>query len=197
MAQGSNPGLVDAFDRAVRQAVGEMRATMLAEFNKIADGVKAEAAKTKEDVQKFSEQQERARRIADVDAFLHEMTMGDAPRLTPRARDEQRAVGLSLDDAAVVRKFSEDGRDVELTAYRAWKRGIEALPVIERFAELAGTDGRGGQDALTKEEREVHRAFSENVGGARAFASAEAAVESFRLQKQACPTVTPDEFLGK
>lgn len=197
MAQGSNPGLVDAFDRAVRQAVGEMRATMLAEFTKIADGVKAEAARAKEDVQKFSEQQERARRVADVDAFLHEMTMGDAPRLTPRARDEQRAVGLSLDDAAVVRKFSEDGKDVELTAYRAWKRGIEALPVIERFAELAGTDGRGGQDALTKEEREVHRAFSENVGGARAFASAEAAVESFRLQKQACPTVTPDEFLGK
>jgi len=196
MAQGNAPSLAAVIDRAVSEGMRRVRDELKKE---LLDGIHKDAAEAKATFQAYAEQRLADERARAVDAFLEQMSMGEDARLTPAQREVERALGLAADGKRAVRKFSENGVEVEQTAYDLWREGIKARPKLCLFSELAGTDGEGDRaKAADREEAKLLRHFSETAADwkARGVASGEALVEMFRVERKVRADATADEFLG-
>jgi hypothetical protein len=189
--QGNAPALLDRMAAALENRIMKrLEESVLPGIRKAADAATVT-------VEKFSEQRAADERARAVDAFLELHSMGEEQRLTPAQRDVERALGLAADGKAEVRKFGEAGKEVSQTAYDLWREGIKARPPLRLFGELAGTDGEGSKSKGDREERTLRdnfQKFSETwkKGG---FATADAVVEAFNVERKVRPDATAEEFL--
>ncbi len=185
------PSVVAVIERAVAGVAGGLKKQVEAGLKQIAE------ANAK--VEKFAEQRAADERAVAVDSFLESMSMVKGEeRLTPAQREIERLQGIAADNKAVVRTFSEGGKEVNQTSYDLWREGIKARPKLNLFSEQVGTDGEGnrpaGGDAEERKIRGHYQSFSESwkKGGVK---TADRLVEMFNNERKVRPDATAEEFL--
>ncbi len=162
----------------------------------VADALRGQVGGAIEQINRFNEDQVKAKRAETVDLVIAEVSKDG--KLPPAEKEAERRLLMSLDNATV-NKFSEGGKVVSRTPFEDRVHVLCGRPTLfaERFKAGNGkTNGNGGaSDDGEAEKVEAHyEQFSEQFR--RMATTKEEFVGAFKARKKANEALTAEQFLA-